>query len=80
MATILVPVVELAMSGRYGFSVILEPDEDGGYTALVPELPGVVTEGDSLDEALANAREAIELCLEDLIQHRLGVPATGPDV
>ena len=44
--------------------VILEPSEDGGYTALVPSLPGCISEGDTREEALANIREAIELYLE----------------
>lgn len=46
------------------FKVILEPSEDGGYTVLVPSLPGCITEGDTVEEALRNAREAIELYLE----------------
>ncbi len=42
------------------FTVILEPDlEEGGFTVVVPGLPGCVTEGDTREEALANAREAI---------------------
>jgi predicted RNase H-like HicB family nuclease len=44
--------------------VVLEPSEDGGYTVVVPELPGCISEGDTLDEALDNIREAIELYLE----------------
>jgi predicted RNase H-like HicB family nuclease len=48
------------------FAVVLEPDEDGGFTVLVPSLPGVVTQGDTIEEALANARDAIELTLMDL--------------
>jgi predicted RNase H-like HicB family nuclease len=44
--------------------VILEPSEDGGYTALVPSLPGCISEGDTRDDALTNIREAIELYLE----------------
>lgn len=44
--------------------VVLEPSEDGGYTAYVPSLPGCITEGDSKEEALLNLREAIELYLE----------------
>ena len=36
-----------------------EPDE-GGYSVIVPSLPGCVTQGDTVEEALANAREAIE--------------------
>ncbi|MCX7045907.1 MAG: type II toxin-antitoxin system HicB family antitoxin [Candidatus Sumerlaeota bacterium] len=44
--------------------VILEPSEDGGFTAVVPSLPGCISEGDSKEEALKNIREAIELYLE----------------
>jgi predicted RNase H-like HicB family nuclease len=44
--------------------VILEPSEEGGFTALVPALPGCISEGNSRDEALANIQEAIELYLE----------------
>lgn len=46
------------------FTVVLEPSGEGGYTAYVPSLPGCISEGDSLNEALANIREAIELYLE----------------
>ncbi len=45
-------------------NVILEPSEEGGFTALVPSLPGCISEGETVDEALANIREAIELYLE----------------
>jgi predicted RNase H-like HicB family nuclease len=48
------------------FKIILEPSQDGGYTALVPALPGCISEGDSVEEALHNVREAIELYLEPL--------------
>jgi predicted RNase H-like HicB family nuclease len=44
--------------------IILEPSEEGGYTAIVPSLPGCISEGDTKDEALKNIREAIELYLE----------------
>ncbi len=44
--------------------VILEPSEEGGYTAIVPSLPGCLSEGDTREEALKNIREAIELFLE----------------
>lgn len=44
--------------------VILEPSDDGGYTVIVPALPGCISEGDSVDEALGNISEAIELYLE----------------
>ena len=44
--------------------VILEPSEEGGYTALVPSLPGCISEGETRDEVLQNIQEAIELYLE----------------
>jgi antitoxin HicB len=51
----------------YRYTVLLVPDDvDGGYTVLVPALPGVVTQGETIDDALAQAREAIALHLEGL--------------
>jgi predicted RNase H-like HicB family nuclease len=44
--------------------IILEPSEEGGYTAIVPSLPGCISEGDTKEEVLKNIREAIELYLE----------------
>lgn len=44
--------------------VILEPSDEGGYTVTVPSLPGCISEGDNVDDALANIREAIDLYLE----------------
>jgi predicted RNase H-like HicB family nuclease len=45
-------------------TVVLEPSEDGGFTATVPVLPGCISEGDTRAEALANIQEAIALYLE----------------
>jgi predicted RNase H-like HicB family nuclease len=44
--------------------VILEPSDEGGFTALVPSLPGCISEGETREEALKNIQEAIELYLE----------------
>jgi predicted RNase H-like HicB family nuclease len=44
--------------------VILEPSDEGGFTVHVPALPGCVSEGETVEDALANIREAIELYLE----------------
>lgn len=44
--------------------VILEPSDEGGYTVHVPSLPGCVSEGETIPEALRNIQEAIELYLE----------------
>ena len=45
-------------------TVMLEPSEEGGFTVLVPALPGCISEGDTREEALKNIQEAIELYLE----------------
>ena len=47
------------------FKVVLEPSDEGGYTIYVPSLPGCISEGDTLEEAMANIREAISLYLEE---------------
>jgi len=44
--------------------IILEEQEDGGYTVYVPSLPGCISQGETIDEAVANIKEAIELYLE----------------
>jgi predicted RNase H-like HicB family nuclease len=44
--------------------VVLEPSEEGGYTVHVPSLPGCISEGESVEEALSGIREAISLYLE----------------
>ena len=44
--------------------VVLEPSDEGGYTVYVPSLPGCISEGDTLEDAMKNIREAIELYLE----------------
>jgi antitoxin HicB len=60
---------------RLTYSVLLQPDPDeGGYTVTVPELPGIVTQGDTFEEALAMAREAIALHVEGLAEDGLPVP------
>ena len=56
----------------YDFKVLLEPDEEvGGYVVTCPALPGCYTQGDTIDEALENIKEAIMLCLEDLQAQQL---------
>jgi len=61
------------MTKKY-YKVIFEPQEEGGYTATVPALPGCISEGDTYDEALANIKEAIALYLESLQDDGLPIP------
>jgi len=56
------------------FKVVLEPDPDGGYVVYCPTLPGCYSQGDTVDEALENIREAIELCIEDMRAEHEPVP------
>jgi predicted RNase H-like HicB family nuclease len=44
--------------------VVLEPSEEGGFTAYVPSLPGCISEGETVEDTLANIQEAIALYLE----------------
>ena len=63
------------MAAIYSFSVVLEPQLGGGFTVLVPALPEVVTEGDSEEEALANAEEAIRAILAYRQDNGIPIPA-----
>ena len=65
------------MATSYSYSVILEPQEGGGFTVLVPALPEVVTEGDTEQEALANAEEAIRAILAYRQEKGLAPPAAA---
>ena len=49
---------------RFKITVILAPQPEGGYTVTCDELPGLVTEGDSVDEALKNVEDAFATTLE----------------
>jgi len=44
--------------------ILLEPSDEGGYTVIVPALPGCISEGNTKEKALANILEAIEIYLE----------------
>jgi antitoxin HicB len=52
------------MAHVYRVPLILEPQPEGGYTVTSPALPGLVTEGDSLEQALANVEDALRATLE----------------
>ena len=58
------------MSKPYKVNVIIEKDENG-YYAYCPELEGCQTQGDSLEEVLANIKEAIKLYLETLTEEEI---------
>lgn len=47
------------------YDAVFEKEEDGGYSVWVPDLPGCCSQGDTLEAAIENIKEAIELYLED---------------
>lgn len=61
------------------YPVVIEPlpaDEGGGFAAIVPDLPGCMSDGDTPEEAIANARDAIMTWIE--AAHDLGRPVPEP--
>jgi antitoxin HicB len=63
------------MNDNRTFTIVLEPAEEGGFVVTVPALPEVGTQGDTYAEAMANAREAIELVIEDRLSRGGATPA-----
>jgi antitoxin HicB len=60
---------------EYRYTIILHPDpEEGGYTVTVPALPGCVTQDESLEEAIAMAKDAIRLYVESLLADGEAIP------
>lgn len=65
---------------EYSYTVLFEPAEEGGYVVTCPALPGVVTQGETLEEARAMAADAIRGYLESLIKDGLPIPPdTSPE-
>jgi len=57
------------------FAVVLEPEHEGGFTVRVPAVPEIVTYGKNEEEALAMAKDAIRLVLEDMTARGEPIPA-----
>lgn len=66
--------VVITMADERVYRVILEPNDQGGFTVTVPALPAVVTQGDTRAEALGNASDAIRLYIESLCARGLPIP------
>jgi antitoxin HicB len=59
---------------EYSYTVLFEPAEEGGFVVTCPALPGLVTEGDTMEEAREMARDAIRGYLESLREDHLPMP------
>ena len=60
---------------RGHFNVVFRPEPDGGFTAIVPGLPGCVTYGRTLSEAKSMAKDAISVYIESLKKHNEPIPS-----
>ncbi len=56
------------------FHIILKPEPEGGFTVVVPSLPGCVTYGETLQEAKEMASDAIKAYITSLKKHKESVP------
>lgn len=68
------PRKETIATDEYVYTAVFEPAEEGGYVVTVPALPGVVTEGDTLEEARAMVVDAIQGYLEVLQEDGIPIP------
>ena len=61
------------------YAVVLEPEAEGGFSVIIPALPEAHTQGETVDEGLANAREVIELVLESRLERGEAIPPSDVD-
>lgn len=61
------------------FDVVMVAESEGGYSVFVPELPSVASQGETIEEARANAQEAIEGYLEVIRCDGFAIPAVHRD-
>lgn len=62
------------------YDVVFEEQSDKGYTAIVPSLPGCISEGDTFEQTKANIEDAIKLYLEDLAEDGEEIPQESTNV
>ncbi len=69
----------MRMDAGCEFDIVMVAEPEGGYSVFVPELPSVATQGETIEEARANAREAIEGFLEVMHEDELAIPSVHRD-
>ena len=62
----------------YRYNAVFEPAEEGGFVVTFPALPGLITEGDTLEEARTRAAEALQGYLESLAKDGIPAPLDDP--
>ena len=65
---------------KYTLTIVLEPEGDGGYSVHCPALPGCSSQGETVEEALSNIREAILGVLKVRHQEGLPLPEETPEI
>jgi predicted RNase H-like HicB family nuclease len=60
------------------YTFVFQPEPEGGYTVTCPALPGLVTYGDTLDEARAMARDAMDGLIEVMVEMGEPIPESDP--
>ena len=65
---------EVVSVGQYTFTVVITPNDPDGYLVTCPALPGLVTQGDTFDEARKMAADAITCHLESMIEDGVPIP------
>lgn len=61
------------------YDAVFEKEEDGGYSVWIPDLPGCASQGDNLEKAIENIKEAAELYLEDANEQQIEEGKTHKD-
>jgi antitoxin HicB len=67
-------ITPMEANGTYTFTMLFEPAEEGGYVVTCPALPGLVTEGDTMEDARQMAEDALRRYLESLLEDGLSIP------
>lgn len=62
-------------NGTHTFTMLFQLAQEGGYVVTCPTLPGLVSEGDTMEEARRMAEDALRLYLESLQEDRMSIPA-----
>jgi antitoxin HicB len=65
----------IKVMAEYSYTVLFEPADEGGFVVTCPALPGLVTEGDTMEEARAMAQDAIRAYIESLRKDHLPIPS-----
>ena len=68
------------MARQFSYTAVFEPAEEGGFVVTVPAIPGLATQGETLDEASAMARDCLLAYLESLAMDGEPAPYEAPEL